>query len=130
MSNKPKHKFPQGNTIAKDSNNQKRKRLRKSPLRKTLAKLQELEPKALENIKKSVDGDSIDKNQLDTSKWLVQQLQAVSKSAMAEEVELNELRFKADAITEAESEEEEVEKEEDSPQKRFSLHVLPKNTDL
>lgn len=124
----PTHKFPKGNQIAKQNNNQRKKRIRKSSLRKTLAKIQELEPKALENIKKSVEGQSIDKSILDTSKWLIQQLQALSKSASQDEAEMNELRWQADKAEESNEVEEEKEEEEVKP--RFSLTVLPKKDDL
>lgn len=130
MANKnPTHSFAKGNTIAKESNNQARKRIRKSKLRKTLDKLYELEPRALENIKTSVEGGTIDKSVVDTSKWLIQQLQAVSKSAAQDEAEMNGLRWEADKL----AKEEQVEGQEElesQPATRFSLHVLPTNKDI
>lgn len=56
-----------------------------SRLRRTLRKLQELEDKSLENIKKSVDGDNIEKEVLASSKWVIGALVTVSKAATAEE---------------------------------------------
>lgn len=103
----PSHKFEKGNTIAKDSGNMKRKRLRKSPLRKTLTKLQELEPHALKLIEKSVKEENVDANALNTSKWIVTNLMALTKSAIAEEAVINDIRLKLDEAEEAEKEEQE-----------------------
>ena len=119
-------KFQKGNTLAKDNNNQARKRIKKSKLRKTLEKLYELEPQSLENIKKSVNGEEIDKSVVDTSKWVVNSLMTVSKAATQEEVEMNQLRWNADKMTE---EDEAAEKEEE-PKVKFSLHCLPTKKEL
>lgn len=128
MANKsPSHKFPEKNTIAKDSGNQKRKRIRKSPLRKTLAKLQELEPHALALIEKSVKEQEVDREALTTSKWLVTNLMSLTKAAIAEEDVINGLRLELDK---AEQEEDEKEAEELNPTTRFSLHCLPSSKDL
>lgn len=56
-----------------------------SKLRKTQRKLQELEEKALENIKKSVEGGIIDKEILSSSKWVITAILSISKAALAEE---------------------------------------------
>lgn len=128
-----KRGFQKGNTLARDSKNIARKRIRRSQLRKTLEKLRELEPFALDNIEKSVKCQNIDKEALATSRWLIQQLQSVAKSASAEEQEQNLLRWKADAITREEEElekEQEEDEEEKEPVTRFSLHVLPTKDDL
>ena len=101
----PSHKFEKGNTLAKDSGNMKRKRLRKSPLRKTLTKLQELEPHALALIEKSVKEQEVDKEALNTSRWIVTNLMALTKSAIAEEAVINDIRLKLDEAEEAEKEE-------------------------
>lgn len=129
MANKaPSHKFPPKNTIAKDAGNQKRKRIRKSPLRKTLVKLQELEPKALENIGKSVNGEQIDKSVVDTSKWVVTNLMNLTRAASADEDTINGTRLMLD---QAEQEEDEANAEkEETPQSRFSLHCIPGKKDL
>lgn len=122
MANKsPSHKFPEKNTIAKDSGNMKRKRLRKSPLRKTLAKLQELEPHALKLIEKSVKEEVVDKESLSTSRWIVTNLMALTKAAISEEDTINGIRLKLDA---AEAEEDEASEQEKSPSGAvFSLFV-------
>lgn len=124
--------FQKGNTLARDNRNPARRRIRKSQLRKTLDKLRELEPYALDNIEKSVKCEDIDKEALATSRWLIQQLQSVAKSASAEEQEQNMLRWKADAIgrEEEEAEREQEQQEEENPVKKFSLHVLPSKDDL
>jgi hypothetical protein len=129
MANKsPSHKFPDGNTIAKDSGNVRRKRIRKSALRKTLNKLLELEPHALSNIEKSVKQQEVDKESLNTSRWIVTNLMALTRAAAQDEAEMTGLRLKVDA---AEAEEDDAkEAEEATPTSRFSLHVLPKKDDL
>ena len=128
MSNpNPSTRFPKGNRIAAENGNTKGKRVRKSPLRKTLAKLQALEGKALENIKASVDGETIDKSMVDTSKWIVTNLMNLTKAASADEDTINGTRLMIEA---AEREEEEKEAEEVTPSSRFSLHVLPTKSDL
>ena len=117
----PSHKFEKGNTIARDSGNMKRKRLRKSPLRKTLTKLQELEPHALALIEKSVKEIEVDKEALNTSRWIVTNLMALTKSAIAEEAVINDIRLKLDA---AENEEDEAAEQEKQPSGAvFSLFV-------
>jgi hypothetical protein len=61
-----------------------------SPLRRTLNKLREMEPKSLENIQKAVDGTEIDKQQLDTSKWVIGTVASLTRAATQDE----ELRLK------------------------------------
>lgn len=124
----PSHSFPKGNTIAADSGNMKRKRIRKSPLRKTLNKLLELEPHALANIEKSVKNEAVDKESLNTSRWIVTNLMALTRAASMDEDVINGLRIKLD---QAEREEDEaVEAEEAVPQTKFSLHCLPTKKDV
>lgn len=118
----------QSHKSEKGSNTPTRKRLRKSPLRKTLSKLMELEPRSLENIKSSVEGKEIDKDVLATSKWIVNSLVTLTKAASSDEAEMNGLRLK---FEEASREEDEVvEAEQAAPSSRFSLHVLPTNKDV
>lgn len=128
---KPYEGFQKGNTIAKDNNNQAKKRIRRSKLRQTLLKLQALEPKALENIEKSIHSESIDKESLNTSRWLIQQLQSVAKAASAEELEQNNLRWKASQLAREDEEDEDAQQEEEeSPRAKFSLYHLPTKDDL
>lgn len=88
---------------------EKRRRLRKSKLRKTLEKLHELEPHALSLIERSVKEQDVDKDSLATGKWIVTNLVTLTKAAVQDEVEINGLRLKAiaaDADSGAEEEEE------------------------
>lgn len=117
----PTPKFKKGNTHAADNQNQAKKRIRKSKLRKTLEKLYALEGKAMENIKASVDGSEVDKEMLATSKWVVTNIMTVTRAAAQDESEINGLRLEMDK-----AEAEEVEKEEQERQPSgavFSLFV-------
>ena len=117
----PSTRFPKGNRIAADNQNQAKKRIRKSKLRKTLDKLYALEGKAMENIKASVDGREVDKEMLSTSKWVVTNIMTVTKAAAQDEAEINGLRLEMDK---AEAEEAEKEEQEKAPSGAvFSLFV-------
>ena len=117
----PSTRFPKGNRIAADNQNQAKKRIRKSKLRKTLDKLYALEGKAMENIKASVDGREVDKEMLSTSKWVVTNIMTVTKAAAQDEAEINGLRLEMDK---AEAEEQEKEEAEKAPSGAvFSLFV-------
>ena len=96
----------------------------RSPLRKTQREIEKFETKALDNIRRSVNGEEVDKEVLTTSKWVVNTKITISRAATAEE----QLEH---GIRQAEEAEEEVEPEvEDTPRSRFSLHVLPTAKDL
>lgn len=117
----PSTRFPKGNRIAADNQNQAKKRIRKSKLRKTLDKLYALEGKAMENIKASVDGAEVDKEMLSTSKWVVTNIMTVTKAAAQDEAEINGLRLEMDK---AEAEEQEKEEQDKAPSGAvFSLFV-------
>ena len=117
----PSTRFPKGNRIAADNRNQAKKRIRKSKLRKTLEKLYALEGKAMENIKASVEGQTVDKAMLDTSKWVISNIMNVTKAAAQDEAEINGLRLEMDK---AEAEEAEKEEQEKAPSGAvFSLFV-------
>ena len=60
-----------------------------------------MKDKALENIKKSINGEQIDTEQLGSSKWLVNSIVTVSKSANAEEISYNKLKFEVKDSLEA-----------------------------
>ena len=107
----------------KETPEQKAAKLKQSKLRKTEKALLTLNPAALENIRKSVEGEDIDKEVVNTSKWVVTTTVTVSKAAMVEEMELNGLKDKAgrDALTEAQAEDE----DESGPLAEFSLLQLP-----
>lgn len=88
------------------------KRITKSKLRILEEQLLEMKDKALENIKKSVNGESIDPDQLGSSKWLVNSIVTVSKSANAEEISYNKLKFEVkDSLEAGEQTPEEIKKE-------------------
>lgn len=101
---------------------EKRRRLRKSKLRKTLEKLHELEPHALSLIERSVREQDVDKDSLATGKWIITNLITLTKAAVQDEVEINGLRLKAIAADAENSPEEE---DEDKPPTGavFSLFV-------
>lgn len=77
------------------------KRITKSKLRILEEQLLEMKDKALENIKKSINGEAIDTEQLGSSKWLVNSIVTVSKSANAEEISYNKLKFEVKDSLEA-----------------------------
>ena len=68
-------------------------RITKSKLRDTASKLRELEPKALENIKNSVEGKEVDQKMLDTSKWIITSIVSVDRAASSEEASLTKIRM-------------------------------------
>lgn len=68
-------------------------RIQKSKLRATAERLREIEPTALENIKKSVEGTKVDQQQLDSSKWIVSSIIALDRAASQEEASLTKIRL-------------------------------------
>jgi hypothetical protein len=113
----------------KETPEQKAAKHKQSKLRKTERTLLNLNPEALENIRKSVAGESVDKEVVNTSKWVVTTTVTVSKAAMAEEMELNGLKDKdgRDALTDAQATDEDGYSE---PLAEFSLSILPTAADL
>lgn len=95
-----------------------------STLRKTLSKLRNLEVKSLENVEKSVNGEAVDKESLASSKWVISTIVTVQRACVSEELAVHGIK------SDLENEPEEVEKEDEEPKVRFSLHVLPKKEDL
>lgn len=93
-----------------------------SSLRKTLKKLLSLEPKALDNIEKAVNGEEVDKVALDTSKWTISTIVTVQKAAVQEENVVHSIKQDLEG--------DEVEEKEEEPQVRFSLNMLPQPKDL
>jgi phage gp46-like protein len=77
------------------------KRITKSKLRILEEQLLEMKDKALENIKKQIEGQAIDTEQASASKWLVNSLVTVSKAANAEEISYNKLKFEVKDSLEA-----------------------------
>lgn len=92
-----------------------------SALRRTLTKLRKLEGLSLQNIEKSIKGEEIDKETLTTSKWLVNTLGTMHKSAVSEEKDLLNIR---EFLEGGGSLEEEIEPEELSWTPPFSTRRL------
>lgn len=112
----------------KETPEQKAAKLKQSKLRKTEKALLNLNAAALENIRKSVEGEDVDKEVVNTSKWVVTTTVTVSKAAMVEEMELNGLKDKAgrEALTEAQADEDDA----SDAMAEFSLHMLPTASQL
>lgn len=112
----------------KETPEQKAAKLKQSKLRKTEKELLKLNPAALENIRKSVEGEPIDKEVVNTSKWVVTTTVTVSKAAMTEEMELNGLKDKnaSAALAEAQAD------DDDSSEAlaEFTLYQLPTQAHL
>ncbi|MNY21555.1 hypothetical protein D3C86_1551120 [compost metagenome] len=88
------------------------KRITKSKLRILEEQLLEMKDKALENIKKQIDGQAVDTEQASASKWLVNSLVTVSKAANAEEISYNKLKFEVkDSLEAGEQTPDEIAKE-------------------
>jgi hypothetical protein len=117
---------PQGRP--KETPEQKANKLKKSKLRKTEAELLKLNPDALANIAKSVRGEEIDKEVVNTSKWVVTTTVTVSKAAMSEELELNGLKDRDGAMAMADAQAEDDESA--TPDALFSLEQLPSRDHL
>jgi len=77
----------------RNTKNNSKVRITKSKLRATAEKLREIEPTALENIKKSVEGDKVEQQQLDSSKWIVSSIIALDRAASQEEASLTKIRL-------------------------------------
>lgn len=97
----------------------------RSPLRKTQREIEKFETKALDNIRRSVEGENVDREVLTTSKWVVNTKITISRAATAEESLEHGVR---QAEAEAEAMEDEVDEQE--PKVRFSLYALPTSKDL
>lgn len=81
-------------------------RIQKSKLRATAEKLREIEPTALENIKKSVEGEKVETQQLDSSKWVVSSIIALDRAAASEEASLTKIRLEGKRDSDDEDEQE------------------------
>lgn len=102
---------------------------KQSKLRTTEKKLHRLTPQAMANIEKSVKGESVDKEVLTTSKWVVTTAAAISKQAMQEELEINGIK---DKLAQKEIEDSQADDEEGEGLAAFSLDIvnLPTKEDL
>lgn len=97
-----------------------------SKLRSTIAKLRELEGKSLENIRRSVEGEDVDKEVLASSKWVISTTVSTVKAALSEELAIHGIRQKDTEL----ADEAEKEQAEETPQVKFSLVQLPTKQDL
>lgn len=125
----PSHKFSKGNTCGNRAGAPAGPRVRKSKMRSLEDDMLKLKTKAMENIKKAIDGEeeSIGKEQLTTSRWLLGQLVTVNKACVTEELAMHNIKMKN---KEAAEELEEAQAEEEQPAVRFSLVQLPTKNDL
>lgn len=126
---------PKGNTHGLTSNPQNRNtkgikgpRVRKSELRKLIAKLSKMEDKAVNNIERSIDGEEIPKEQLSSSRWLVERLASLTTAAVNEEQRRNAIKQSLQENSEDTPDEDTSEGPTEKPV-RFSLHMLPKKED-
>ena len=103
-------------------------RVRKSELRKLIAKLSKMEDKAVENIERSIEGEDIPKEQLSSSRWLVERLSSLTTAAVNEEQRRNAIKQSLQENSEDTPEEDTSEGTTEKPV-RFSLHMLPKKED-
>lgn len=128
MSNKsPSHRFPKGNTFNNKNGAPAGKRIQKSKLRKLEDELMRMQPKALENIEKSINGEQVDSEMLGSSKWLITSLVTVNKAASTEEIGYNKLRKEfADAAKE-ENEETPEQISQDAPKRLSLIYTAPED---
>lgn len=81
-------------------------RIQKSKLRETAEELRKIQPTALENIKKSVEGEKVETQQLDSSKWIVSSIIALDRAAASEEASLTKIRMEGKRDEDQEDEQE------------------------
>lgn len=62
-----------------------RSRTKEGSIRKTLISLQEMESLAIENIRSSLQQEEIDKEVVQTSKWLLTTIVSMNRAAIAED---------------------------------------------
>lgn len=93
----PKNRHPgfPKNTSGNPKGSTQKIRIIKSPLRRTAESLREVEPEALEAIKRAVKGDKVDDLQLSTAKWLITTIMQIDKSASADELGNAKLRLES-----------------------------------
>ena len=122
---------PKGNSQGFTNNPQNRNskgvkgpRVRKSELRKLIGKLSKSEDKAVDNIERSIAGEDIPKEQLTSSKWLVERISSLTTAAVNEEQRRNAIKQSLQDNSEDTPEEDNSEGVTEKPV-RFSLHMLP-----
>lgn len=130
MSNKnPVPKFEKGNQHGQRNGAPAGKRIQKSKLRKLEDELLKMQPQALINIEKSINGEPVDSEQLGSSKWLINSVITVNKAASSEEIGYNKLRKEfADAAKE-EGEQSVDEISADVPKRLSLVYQAPDDED-
>ena len=101
------------------------KRGRRSELRKLLKKLSELEDPALAIIEKSIQGEDIPKDQLSSSKWVVERIVSTTSAAVNEEQRKNAIKKSLEENTEDTPEEDNSEPPAERP--KFQLFMVDTN---
>lgn len=101
-------------------------RVRKSELRKLIAKLSKMEDKAVNNIERSIEGEDIPKEQLSSSRWLVERLSSLTTAAVNEEQRRNAIKQSLQDGSEDTPDEDTSEGTTEKPV-RFSLTMLKGN---
>ena len=96
---------------------------RRSELRKLLKKLSELEDPALAIIEKSIQGEDVPKDQLSSSKWVVERIVSTTSAAVNEEQRKNAIKKSLEENTE-DTPEEDNSVGATEPPKRFSLTMI------
>lgn len=81
-------------------------RIQKSKLRDTAAKLREIEPTALDNIKNAVEGKDVEAKMLSTSQWVVTSIIALDRASAQEESMLTKIRLEGKRDSDDEDEQE------------------------
>lgn len=82
-----------GEKSNRNTKNNSKVRIQKSKLRDTAAKLREIEPTALENIKNSVEGKEVEAKMLSSSQWVITSLISLDRAASQEETMLTKVRL-------------------------------------
>lgn len=98
---------------------------RRSELRKLLKKLSELEDPALAIIEKSIKGEDIPKDQLSSSKWIVERIVSTTSAAVNEEQRKNAIKKSLEENTEDTPEEDNS--EPPTPKPKFQLFMVDPN---
>lgn len=97
-----------------------------SRLRSTLNKLKRIEPEAIEIVEKVIagEGSSLDKDQIDMSKWVIQNLLSFTRGAIAEETFREESNKRKSGNSDEDEDEVKAEGTTGTPVKRFSLNLI------
>lgn len=123
----PSQKFEKDNKWGNRAGAPAGKRIQKSKLRKLEDELMRMQPKALENIEKSINGEQIDSEMLASSKWLVGSVITVSKAAHSEEIGYTKLRKELSDAAKEENEETPEQISQDAPKRLSLIYTAPED---